>query len=168
MRGSIDAAAITALGFGGDAGGVGASIAGRWNVSRAFALRVGVALRAGDVDVAAATSKTYVGAFGIAWHLDLPPLRRFSVGARTDFLVLREELSHFDFDDAAPVSAARWIPGADLLAEGEWRFTDGASLFVAVGGEAAFGTTDVLVAGNRVTVIPPLRGVGELGVRARF
>jgi hypothetical protein len=37
-----------------------------------------------------------------------------------------------------------------------------------MGGEAAFGTTDVLLAGSRVTIIPPLRGVGELGVRARF
>jgi hypothetical protein len=167
-RGSIDAAALAGFGIGGDAGGFGGAIAGRWNLSRAFALRVGIAFRAGDVDVAAATSRTYSGALGLAWHLELPWVRSVSVGARTDALILREELSHFDFDDTAPVDAARWVPGADLLVESDWRFTESASVFIAMGGEAAFGTTDVLLAGSRVTIIPPLRGVGELGVRARF
>jgi hypothetical protein len=168
VHGSIDAAAIAGFGVGGEAGGVGASIAARWSFSHALALRVGLALRAGDVDVAAATSKSYAGALGLAWRVELPWIRRVELGARGDLLVLRESLSHFDFDDATPVAAARWIPGADLLVEGDWRFADSVSLFVAAGGEAAFGTTDVFLAGIRVTQIPPLRGVGELGVRARF
>jgi homeobox protein ESX1 len=167
-RGSIDASAVTSVGFGGNAAGIGGSLALRWRVVGDFALRLGADFRTGTVDAAAATSRSYAGSLGLAWRHDLAALRGFAFGARVDVLAMREQLTHFDFDDPAPVAEARWLPGADFLAEFGWRLTQSVGVFVAFGGEVAFGRTDVFLAGVQVTTVPPWRGVGEAGLQARF
>jgi hypothetical protein len=108
-------------------------------------------------------------AAGIAW-VPFPATRGspFELGARLDALLLREQLTHFDSDDVVPVTAMRWLPGADAAIEGSWLFSPNAGFLGSFGAELAFGRTDVTLHLEKVTSIPPLRLVIQLGVRATF
>jgi hypothetical protein len=167
-RGAVEAAALGSVGVGGYGGGLGASLGVRWNLPASFALRLGVGARGGEVPPAQATSLVVFGAVGLAWSVPSRFVAPFAIGVRTDLLLSRLQLSHLDEDDPSPVRQWRWVGGADALAEWTWFFSQSAGIFAAFGAEAAFGTTSVVVAGNQVAVVPLVRGVSELGVRARF
>jgi hypothetical protein len=167
-RGAVDAAAIGSVGIGGYGGGVGAALGARWRFAPVLALRVSGGARSGEVGPAQASSFIMIGALGLALHTPESFSRRFEVGARADFLVMRLTLDHLDADDPSTVHQSRWLTGADLLVEGTWLFSSSAGIFVATGIESALGSMDVYVAGARTAVVPAARVVSELGVLARF
>ena len=168
-RGAVDAVAAGALGVDGPAGGWGGSLSGRWYLSAPLAVRAGASVRSGQVAVVQATSLLFHGAAGIAW-VPLPATTAvpLELGLRADLLVMREQLTHFSEDDAGPVPATRWLPGADLALEGSWLFSPNAGFLASFGTEVAFGRTDVTLHLQRVTSIPPVRLVFQAGVRATF
>ena len=167
-RGAVEAAALGSVGVGGYGGGLGAALGVRWNLGEGFALRLGAGARGGEVPPAQATSLVVFGAVGVAWSVPTHLVAPFGLGVRADLLLSRFQLSHLDEDDPVPDRQWRWIAGADVLGEWTWFFSQSAGISAAFGIESAFGSTSVVLAGNQVAVVPVVRGVSELGLRARF
>lgn len=165
---ALDLSASGAVGIDGYGGGFGGVLAGRIPIGHGFAIRIGLSARLGEVSPAQATSRAYAAAGGIAWQTWPSASRAFGVGARVDALLLRHEMVHFSADDPDNVSRSRFLPGIDLLLEGALRLADHAALVVAFGPEIAFGTTNIVVRGGEVGVVPPLRLCAEGGVRVSF
>jgi len=167
--GAVDATFLGAVGLGGPADGLGAGIAGRWFFHRGLALRLATGVRHGDVSAARAVSELFFGGLGVAFQFSNPESQSsLALGGRTDLLVMSYSLRHRATEDDAPEHQSRIMGGADLLLEGTWYVWKHAGLFVNGGSELAFGHTDVLVKGKEVADIPPLRLVGEAGIRATF
>ena len=159
--GSVDLAASGSLG--GDATGLGAVLAGRWDFAPALSARLAGAVRGGEVGAADASSTIWSGAAGLVWRaLPATTTRSLGLAVRADALAIEYRLSR------ASSHATLWLPGADLAVEASWMLARPVALFAAVGAEAAFGATDVFLFSNRVTTIPPVRGLGEAGIRAHF
>jgi hypothetical protein len=169
VRGAVDALAAGAMGVDGPAGGWGGSLGGRWYFQPELALRFGISARSGQTALAQSTSLFMHLAAGVAW-IAIPATRTspFELAARADALLMREQLTHFDADDPVPVTAMRWLPGADAAVEGAWLFGANAGFVLGFATEVAFGQTDVTTKGEVVTSIPPLRLVLQAGVRATF
>jgi hypothetical protein len=167
--GAIDVVAAGAMGVDGPAGGWGGSLSGRWYFAGPWAARLGASARAGQVTIVQSTSLLIHAAAGIAW-VPFPATRTtpFELGARIDALLMREQLTHFSSDDIEPVPAMRWLPGADAALEASWLFSPSAGFLGSFGTELAFGKTDVTLHQARVTSIPPVRLVLQIGVRATF
>ena len=164
--GAVDAAIAGSLGS--DASGIGGALGGRWDFAPKFSFRLGVSARAGEVSSVHASSLLLTEATGLVWRVVEPTnLRSFGVGARADFLILRQALTRTSADGVKS-EGARWLSGADLAVEGSWFFLEGSAIFAALGGELAFGATDVFVLGERVATISPLRGLAEAGIRVHF
>jgi hypothetical protein len=162
---AIDLAASGGLGIGGDASGIGGALAGQWYLGPRFSLRLGGAVRSGDVAQAQATSLEIAGGPGVAWRSHTPSLAYpLGFSLRADLLVVRHALSRSG-DASRP---ARFIPAADLMLDVSWLLAERTAFFAAMGPEVAFGATDVVVRGERVATIPLLRGIAELGLRVRF
>jgi hypothetical protein len=159
---AVDLAAQGSTGIGGRAGGLGAELGGGWRIASPIWVRVEIGARIGEVAEAQADASTIRFGGGIAARF--AEISRFELGARGDMLVLRHALARTD----NPSSGAHWLPGADALIEGAFWFAPDMGLVAATGAEVAFGTTRILVDGARVGTIPPLRGLFEGGVRARF
>jgi hypothetical protein len=170
-RGAIDAVASGAMGVPGSGGGFGGSLSGRWFFATPFAVRIAASARAGQVTPAQSTSLLLHAAGGVAWvPFAASRTTPFEFGARIDALVMREQLTHFDSDDAdsGPVTAMRWLLGADAAVEAGWLFSPNAGFLGSFGAEVAFGRTDVTLHQEIVTTISPLRLVLQGGVRATF
>jgi hypothetical protein len=167
-NGSLDASGIGAVGFGGDATGLGGAIRGQWFYLPDFSLRAGGGARFGTISEIGASSLTFFGSGGISWHPTNPSRRHpFGIGASLDATAMHYALSRTGTGGVAE-SQSRWIPAADLMLEGSWFFSEPVGLVVAVGGEMTFGATDVYVENKAVETIPSLRGVAEIGGRVRF
>jgi hypothetical protein len=170
-HGAIDALAALATGIGGPAGGWGGSLSGRWYFHPPLAARLAVSVRSGQVTPAQSTSLFMHLAAGLAWvPIPATRARSFELAARADALLMREQLTHYDSDDAATgaITAMRWLPGADAAIEAAWLFSPNAGFLGSFATEVAFGQTDVTTQGELVTSIPPLRLVLQAGVRATF
>ena len=166
-KGAFEVTGVASMGVGGYAGGIGASLSGRWSFARGWAVRLAGGARVGEIAPAAASTQAIFGAAGIAWEA---PWRAgpLSVGARIDALVLRQELAHLDGDDPSPVRQALWLMGADSLLEASFAFASSSGVFLAGGSEYAFGSSNVYLEGKQVAVVAPIRLVAEIGARARF
>jgi hypothetical protein len=166
--GMAELVGLGATGIGGTASGFGASLAGRWLFAPSLALRLAVGLRRGDIPEASATSEMEFVGLGLAFESPVTRSSRFSVGGRAGALLLRHEVDHLSADDSRPDRQSRLIPGADAVFEAGFRFSSSAGVVAGVGSELALGHTDVTVKGKEVAEIPPLRGLVELGIQARF
>ena len=103
------------------------------------------------------------------WRSSLPSAPDLeSHWGRVGALVLRHEVVHLSSDDREPDRRSRVLPGVDAVFEASWHFSSSAAFVAGVGSELAFGHTDILVKGREVTEIPPLRGLAELGIQAKF
>jgi hypothetical protein len=159
--GSVDLAAAGSLG--GDATALGGALATRWDFAPALSARLAGGVRAGEVGAAGASSTIWSGALGLVWRaLPATTTRSFGVALRADALALQYRLSR------ASSHATLWLPGADLALEASWMFARPLALVAAVGGEVAFGATEVFLFSNQVTTISPVRGLGEAGIRVHF
>lgn len=164
---SIEFAGIASSGLYGTAGGVGASAALRLAWSGPLWARAFVAGRTGNIPEAQASTRSVQLGTGLALAL-LPDTQRFELGARLDAFVSYFDATHLSEDDVRPNRRSRWLPGADLIAEGGVRISGATGLLFAAGIEGLLGKTDIYTHGDRVAVVPPLRAVAELGFRTRF
>ncbi|HEY3664540.1 MAG TPA: hypothetical protein VGL19_01025 [Polyangiaceae bacterium] len=166
--GMAELVGLAASGVSGSASGFGAALAGRWLFATSLSLRVAAGLRRGDIAAASASSEVEFLGVGLGFELPVSATSPFSLGGRAGALVLRHELDHLSSDDTQPDRKSRILPGADALFEGSWHFSSSAGLVLGAGAELALGHTDVIIKGKEVTDIPPLRGLVELGIQARF
>jgi hypothetical protein len=168
-RFAIDAAAEGGFALHGAGTGVGGAIGFRWHPGTRVDLRVGFQAHFGEVGVAQATELDVTAAAGLALYLAAPSdARRSALALRADAMLVYQTLNHLSSDDPEPVREGRAIPGARLLAEGQWALSPTLALALDVGPEVVFGRTDVYVRQQKVTEITPLRLVVAAGLIARF
>jgi hypothetical protein len=160
-------AAVASSGLNGTASGLGASAGFRFALTGPVWARLFVAGRSGDIPEAQASTRTALMGGGLALAL-LPQSSRFELGARFDAFASYFDVTHLSEDDVAPDRRSRWQVGADLLAEGGFRFTPAIGALVGIGVEGIFGETAIYTHHARVAVVPPLRATAELGFRTRF
>jgi hypothetical protein len=151
--------------FSGSATVAGGGLAARLAL-RPFALRGGVALRGGSIPEVNASSLLVRADVGAAfWTVVLEP--RFTVGVRSGLVLFHHALKRTR-PDGGTTSGTHTLIGAELLAEASWALGSRFALLGALGAEVAFGTTRVLIGTDQVSLFPPVRPLGELGVRAIF
>jgi hypothetical protein len=167
-RHSIELAANGAVAVGGSGGGLGGSVAVRLGLSRALSLRFGAGGRVSELGPAQATSRSYFAGPGIAWTSWLDRGSSWGLGGRLDVLLLGQHVVHLSGDDPAPDHQFRILPGAAAALEGTWRFAEQAAAMLALGTEAAFGSTDIVVRGRRASELVPVRPFVEAGLRVSF
>ena len=164
--GSMELAVVGAGTYGGESSSAGVETAFEWRVWPHWMLRAELGWRTGDVT--SAQARTFVTSIlpGIAWRSLAPtPGQPFGFGARLAYAALREQLTR-PIDGASPLP--QWQSGVQALGEGSFSFVPGAQAFLAAGGEAAFGTLDVVVGGKTVAAVEPLRVLVEAGLRVGF
>ena len=136
---------------------------------RRLGLRLGWAIRAGDVPPAQATALYMGGTLGFSMRfLEPQPHQRFGFAARVDMLLLYQSLTHLSSDDVTPAHQDRWLGGADAVLLGTFDLTPAAAVVVSAGVESAFGTTTVFIGANPVAQVFPVRILADIGVLARF
>lgn len=162
----LEFAGIASTGIDGTAGGLGAAAALRVAWTGPLWARAMVGGRAGNIPLAQATTRTVLLGAGVA--LRAQPWRSVELGARLDAFATYFEATHLSEDDVVPATRRRWLPAADLVVEAGMRFAGSAGLFAGGGCEVGLGRTDVYTHGIRVATVPPLRAVGEIGIRVGF
>ena len=159
---AVDLAATLAPGFG-DAGGVGFGLSVRAYVWPSLAVHASGGMRFGNVDAAEASSSVGFGAVGATWRwLELRNPLPIDLGARGDLLAMYLALSR------SGTRQSRWIPGARLSAEAAGFLTPNVGIVLAAGGEAMFGTTQVVVGSEATGELAPVHFFTEVGARVRF
>jgi hypothetical protein len=166
--GMAELVGLGTTGFGGTASGLGAEVAGRWLFQHSLSLRISGGLRRGDIPEASAISEVQFFGLGLAFEAPVSSGSPVALGGRVSGLVLRHEVVHLSSDDREPDRKARVLPGVVAVFETSWHFSSSAAFVAGVGAELAFGHTDILIKGREVTEIPPLRGLAELGIQAKF
>ncbi len=165
--GSVRLGAVAAISLGGEGGGLGASVDGRYFTGEHFALRAAASLRLGDVDAADARQREMKLAGGVAWRTgDGSHEHPFAVGARLDAMAVALNVTRTH--DGVDHDEGRWLPGAEALIEGSFALSGFASAFVAGGMEGLFGRTDVDVRGRTLANVAPVSILFEAGLEARF
>lgn len=165
-RWGVDASLVGAFGVGGIGGGLGFDAGARWYPASWFAFHSGVGARFGELSDPTISTTTLRGRVGMALEVfrtrDAMPLAGI---LRFDGLLL-----HHSIDRAGrrPAGAGRWLGAVDILGEGAWTLGIPLELTAALGAEVAFGRTEIAVDDAVVAVIPRLRMIGEVGLRARF
>lgn len=159
--------AIASSGLDGPASGLGASAGFRLSLAGPLWARLFVAGRSGNIPEAQASTRTVLLGGGLTVAL-LPEASPFELGVRLDALGSYFDVSHLSEDDIETDRRSRWQLGADLVAEGGWRFTHNAGVFLGAGMEAMLGKTEIYTHRSRVAVVPPFRVTAELGFRTRF
>ncbi|MFO0671608.1 MAG: hypothetical protein U0235_18595 [Polyangiaceae bacterium] len=162
---ALDAAALGAIGIAGYAGGLGARGGAAWLLSPRVALRVDGTIRTAEVAPAQVSSLVVTAGPGIS--IDAVPAEPVGLGIRVSALAIFHAHSHLS-DESEPVRRSRWLPGASAALEGSLALSEGAALLLSGGSEIAFGSTQIIVQGREIGVIPPVRLFSDLGIRVRF
>jgi hypothetical protein len=165
---SLDLVGVAAASASGDtlSGGGGAAV--DTYLLPALSIRLGGAVREGDVAGAQARVLTLLATAGVAVH----PWRRsggvISASLRADYVLMNQTVTHASPAGADVSTRARTLSGVDVLLDTNWRLARGAS-FVAGGGvEEMLATTYVDLNGSRAATLSPLSGIAEAGFRLEF
>jgi len=167
--GSLDFSAVLAMGIQGEAESIGAAAGLGLPVAGPLWLRASLAGRTGEIPAAQANTRQLNLGLGLAWSLFRAGVSpSFEAVLRGDLLGSWFEVGHLSADDPSVVRKSRWQFGADLVLGAGLGLTSNALLYAGGGLEAMLGKTDIYTHGELVAVVPPLRLVGEVGVRTRF
>jgi hypothetical protein len=161
----LDLTAQGALAAAGSGDTLGGAVSGRLPLGEVFA-RVGAAARFGTIAEAKASVVVVRGDVGVGvsrrvLHPD------FEIGARGAVVLVHYALARTE-TDGGKTAGSHTLAGADIAGEGGFWIARHVAIVGAVGTELAFGTTRVLVGSSSVAVIPPVRLLGELGVRVQL
>jgi len=165
---ALDASGLAVAAPTGYGGGAGGALALRVPIAGALGLRVAASARAESIGPAQASLRVIGGAAGLAWQPWLDPQRRWAMGVRVDALLVHLDVAHLSEDDAAAAHLSRFMGGVAAALEGAFRFAEHAAVVGALGTEVVFGRTDIYVHERRVTTLPPLKLMAELGLRVSF
>ena len=159
----LDLTFAAMTGIGGTAGGLGSGGGLRRDLGSALSVRVAATVTRGAVPDARATLTVVRPRGGIGAVLVRG--RTVTIGARVEigpwfYLV--------DRSGSSPSSGGRWLGGAEGEAEVAWTVAPRVALTFALGLDVAFGTTRVIVGEEQRASIPPVRGVGDAGMRVSF
>jgi hypothetical protein len=134
-----------------------------------FAVRIGGAVRAGDVAAARARTLTLLASAGVELHpWPTTNSRVFSVSLRADYVLMNQTVTHVSADSADLPTKARRLSGLDALVEVQWRLGASFDVLTGVGLEEMLATTYIDLNGARAATLPPLSLVAEGGLRLRL
>jgi hypothetical protein len=154
----------------GAATGYGGALDGALFVIPALSLRAGIALRVGPVpDLPGSDVVASIGAGLEWWPRPTTSRRRLALGVRSGALLIRHQV--FATSSAGGTeSYGRFVPAAELIPLLAWAVSDGMEVMLGAGAEVAFGATEIRRGPQLEVVsrIPPLRAVGQAGLRFRF
>ncbi len=166
FRGAVSATGLFAAGFGGYGGGGGGGLALEWYVNPWLGLRVSASGRSGQVGPIAATATMVAG--GVGGRARLWRRGPVELGGRVDMVLLWEQVSHLDADDAAARQQSHLLPATNVALDFAWYFNESTGLLIGAGTEIAYGQTDLYLRMQKAATLVPVRGFGELGFRVRF
>jgi hypothetical protein len=134
-----------------------------------FGLRIGGAVRGGDIQGAPAHTLTLMASAGLELH-PWPTSSTRAVGAslRADYVLMNQTVTHSSAGGTDLSTMGRPLSGLDAVVEVEWRLGASADLLTGVGLEEMFATTYVDLNGKHMATLPPLSAFAQGGVRVRF
>jgi hypothetical protein len=173
---AVDLLALAALSMGGEgAGGGGGGVAGYWFPLSRFSVRIGASLRAGSIGLVPSSTLTGAVSVGAGWHpLRATPSHPLGLSVRVDYLALYQSLQPTGYavgtgNGAAASLADRWLSGIGEVVDLSWLLSAELEALVGLGLEEASGSTYVQVQGApAIASFPPVRALGEAGLRVRF
>jgi hypothetical protein len=161
-RFALDVSSIGSFGLGGDAGGAGGELAGRFSFApHVWAYAAGSATF-GRLTSGISSNVERLGA-GLLWQ-PLAGDGAFDVGVGAALIATRVGLVR----DSVSMRGERWLSAAELRLEGVWWWTRPLGLVASATGELGFGRTEVTADGAKAATIPLVRGLFAVGLRARF
>jgi hypothetical protein len=166
---AFDLAATGALGIAGPAKGIGGAAHAEYLVGLAIFIRAGAFLRTGGVPGLDGGDTIAAAGGGLAFR----PARAggarhpFGLGVAIEALAMYHDLYHRDVSGQT-LHRSRMMPALSAIVEGSWAVERSWDACVGIGAEIASGSTDVFVAGQSVAAIPPVRLVGQVGLRLHF
>jgi len=163
---AIDLAALAVTGVGGPARSLGAAVHAELRLSGKFFARVGAAVRAGPVPGLDGEDTLAGLSAGLAFRPWTPERARSNLGLAVTLEALGQyqDLSH-QSASGSYLHQGHLVAGMTGGVEGSYLASDAVDLFLGLGAEAAFGTTDVTVADRHVATIPAVRLTAQAGVR---
>jgi hypothetical protein len=169
---SVRAGGAFSLGLGGNATGLGGSVAGEFYVTPTWLVRLSFSARWGHLPRLApyATDFAGYGGLGVAWWpMRHTPGRSLAVGFRVDALVLFHSVTGpSDTAMDARTTQNKVLPGVDALGEVAWNAWDSFEIVGSLGLESAIGPTGIELDAAQKDVIPIARVVAEVGIRYSF
>ncbi len=152
----------------GDATSLGAWIGAQRTLSRIFWLGLAGEGRIGAVTPAQASTRFFsLGALSTIRFY--PRAGRAWWGLQSLLGVERLSFVHLSADDVnGAVTQSAWVPKLEILAHGNLDLTTTSMVFVDLGTNYRFGSTDVYVHHSLRAHIPAFVGVGRIGVGTRF
>jgi hypothetical protein len=148
---------------------LGGTFALRRGASHRLAWRAGLGYRVTTVDGTDATTRTASAAFGVAWaSRSLGQSHQIGFGARSDLMVLHEEVSRDSQISSPPSDQGYWSLGGDLLGQVGYGLSRATTLLLGGGVEETLTAADLVVAGRPVATIPHARSVFEVGILSRL
>jgi hypothetical protein len=174
---AVDLLGLAALSLGGEgAGGAGGGVAGYWFPLLHFSVRIGGSLRAGGVGLVPSSTLTGAVSVGAGWHpLRATPPHPLGLSLRVDYLALYQSLQPTGYavatgNRAAASLADEWVSGLGEVVDVSWLLSAELEALLGLGLEEALGSTYVQVQGApaAIAAFPPVRALGEAGLRVRF
>jgi hypothetical protein len=166
---AMDFFGIGAAGLGGNVQTAGGGAALETFLTPRFALRIGGAVRGGDVDGAPARTITLLATAGVELHpWPATASHVFGASLRADYVLMNQTVTHRSASGADLSTMARTLSGVDAMVDLQWRLGANVDLMVGVGVEEMLATTYVDMNGARVATMPPVSLIAEGGLRLRF
>ena len=132
-------------------------------------VRIGGAVRMGDVAGGEARTLALLGTAGLelrAWPST--ESRVFGASLRADYVLMNQTVTHRSAGGADLSTKERPLSGLDAILEVEWRLGASADVVLGAGLEEMFATTYIDLNGARMATLPPLSAVAQGGLRLRF
>ena len=179
---ALDLFALGAWGVDGDGGGGGGGgVAVSWFPVAPLSARLGGSLRAGSIGAVPGSTLTAALSTGIGWH----PLRAsqshpLGVSLRADYLAIYQSLrptgATVRSGNRTTAMGEQWLSGFGAVVDLSWFVIADIEALAGVGLEEVFDSTRVFYSTNVQVQMPgvaeadfpPLRVVGEAGLRVRF
>jgi hypothetical protein len=168
LRWAVDLFGVGATDLGGQVQSAGGGAALETFVFSVLSVRIGGAVRAGELGSASAGTLLLLASAGLALHPWRRPSHVFGAALRVDYVMMNQSVTHFSATGADRSTRARLLSGFDALVETEWRLGERTDLLAGAGIEEMLATTYVDLNGHRMATVPGTNFVGEAGLRLRF
>ena len=166
---ALDFFGVGAAGLGANLQTGGGGAAFETFVTPRFAMRIGGAVRLGDVPGVRARTLALRASAGVELHpWRTTASRPLGVSLRADYVLMNQTVTHYSADGSDLSTMSRPLSGVDAMVGVEWRLGTTVDLTASAGLEEMLATTYVDMNGARVATIPPLSAIAERGLRLRF
>jgi hypothetical protein len=169
VRYAMDFFGVAATAIGADVQTAGGGAALETFPTPWFAIRIGGALRGGDIAGRSARTLSLFGTAGVELHpWTTTATHGLGASLRADYVLMNQTVTHLSPAGADLSTMARSLSGVDALIEVEWHLGGSVDLLAGAGVEEMFATTYVDMNGVRTATLPPLTTIAEGGLRLRF